>query len=55
MKLLVAGAAGGEGRSPPARGRGLKLRADKVDQGQRGSPPARGRGLKLWMVHEKTR
>ncbi|SPJ15521.1 hypothetical protein SBDP2_380020 [Syntrophobacter sp. SbD2] len=34
-------------RSPPARGRGLKLEIDIEERRDRRSPPARGRGLKL--------
>jgi len=32
--------------SPPARGRGLKLRMLAMRQAMKKSPPARGRGLK---------
>ncbi len=34
-------------RSPPTRGRGLKLQATEKEKGGEMSPPTRGRGLKL--------
>ena len=37
--------------SPPARGRGLKLRKRTEKSPKPWSPPARGRGLKRWMCN----
>ena len=46
MKLCSTGLCRLVGGSPPARGRGLKLLARRMEAHGCMSPPARGRGLK---------